>query len=397
MMEFEMSKSTMNKAKRIDKQIGETFKEYQERKRLEEQAALDSQKTSMEKSLALQSQKYERIREHERAAKKAMLYEDTVNVIGLTEMLTRVVEQSLLLDLDEYKRLNENYHGFIKSTINDFLIKADINENIDNENTLGLYECVQAHKPAKEVGVYLTEAEIQDQYDDLPYEVGEDYIEALSGDIMDRVATMVDADKKVAGEIDGNLNAIANVNESVMLRNEEDQKTVLEVLALNEATDMVRNGKEYNADLALANAITYVTILETLDASGLVKIGKEGYRNILEAAGAKATPKNVNMKKPVVLTENQETEVKRNVYQYTSRVEEARHAGFKSFSDWKKEKIQLTENVCMESHKDKDCKYEKGGVRYTRKEVEEYLTKQGFDLMVDDFDNIAHSMGFRHI
>ena len=51
----------------------------------------------------------------------------------------------------------------------------------------------------------------------------------------------------------------------------------------------------------------------------------------------------------------------------------------------------------MESHKDKDCKYEKGGVRYTRKEVEEYLTKQGFDLMVDDFDNIAHSMGFRHI
>ena len=135
MMEFEMSKSTMNKAKRIDKQIGETFKEYQERKRLEEQAALDSQKTSMEKSLTLQSQKYERIREHERAAKKAMLYEDTVNVIGLTEMLTRVVEQSLLLDLDEYKRLNENYHGFIKSTINDFLIKADINENIDNENT----------------------------------------------------------------------------------------------------------------------------------------------------------------------------------------------------------------------------------------------------------------------
>ena len=63
MMEFEMSKSTMNKAKRIDKQIGETFKEYQERKRLEEQAALDSQKTSIEKSLNLQAQKYERIRE----------------------------------------------------------------------------------------------------------------------------------------------------------------------------------------------------------------------------------------------------------------------------------------------------------------------------------------------
>ena len=63
MMEFEMSKSTMNKAKRLDKQIGETFKEYQERKRLEEQAALDSQRTIMEGSLALQSQKFERVRE----------------------------------------------------------------------------------------------------------------------------------------------------------------------------------------------------------------------------------------------------------------------------------------------------------------------------------------------
>lgn len=397
MMEFEMSKSTMNKAKRLDKQIGETFKEYQERKRLEEQAALDSQRTIMEGSLALQSQKFERVREHERAAKKAMLYENNVNVIGLTEMLTRVVEKSLLLDLDEYKLLKEDYHGFIKSTINDFLIKADINENIDNENTLGLYDCVQEHKPAKEVGIYLTEAEIQDQYAELPYEVGEDYIEALSGDIMDRVATMVDSDKKVASEIDGNLNAIANVSESVMLRKEEDQKTVLEVLALNEAADMVKNGKEYNADLALANAITYITILETLDASGLVKIGKEGYRNILEAAGAKATPKNVNVKKPAILTEKQETEVKRNVYQYTSKVEEARHAGFKSFSDWKKEKVQLTETVCEDCNQGKKCEYEKGGVRYTKKEVEEYLTKQGFDFLVDDFDGVAHSMGFKHI
>ena len=51
----------------------------------------------------------------------------------------------------------------------------------------------------------------------------------------------------------------------------------------------------------------------------------------------------------------------------------------------------------MNAHEEKDCKYVKGDAKYTKKEVEEYLTKQGFDLMVDDFDNIAHSMGFRHI
>ena len=29
--------------------------------------------------------------------------------------------------------------------------------------------------------------------------------------------------------------------------------------------------------------------------------------------------------------------------------------------------------------------------------VREYLTKQGFDFLVDDFDGVAHSMGFKHI
>lgn len=395
-MEFEMSKSTMNKAKRLDKQIGESFKEYQERKRLAAEAALNESEAMRNKVLNAQAQKFERAREHERAAKKSMFYEDTINVVGLTEMLTRVVEESLLLDLDEYKALNENYHSFIRGTINDFLSKAEINGSIDNENTMGLYECVQANKPSRDVGVYLTEEELQDEYGNLPYHVGEDYINALGGDVMDRVATMIDADQKTAAEIDGNLNAIVGFEESAMIRNEQPGKTVLEVLALNEANQMVSEGKEYSADLALANAITYITILETLDASGLVKVGKDGYRNILEAAGVKSTPKTVGSKKAVILTEKQSAEVKENVYQYTSKVEEARHAGVKSFAEWKKEKALLTEQV-SDVKVEKSYDYERNGKKYTEGEVRSLLESNGFDFEIDEFADAAYMYGFKKI
>ena len=63
---------------------------------------------------------------------------------------------------------------------------------------------------------------------------------------------------------------------------ETPRKGVLETLALNEALDMVKEGKEYNGDLAIANALMYITILETMNATGLLKLSKYDYQQLLK-------------------------------------------------------------------------------------------------------------------
>jgi hypothetical protein len=61
---------------------------------------------------------------------------------------------------------------------------------------------------------------------------------------------------------------------------EVPKKGILESLAFNEAMEMIKEGKEYNPDLALANALTYLTILETFNSTGLLKISKEDYKKL---------------------------------------------------------------------------------------------------------------------
>ena len=45
---------------------------------------------------------------------------------------------------------------------------------------------------------------------------------------------------------------------------------------------MLEEGKEYNGDLALANAIMYITILETFNATSLMNISPVEYKKLAE-------------------------------------------------------------------------------------------------------------------
>ena len=359
---MEFSKSAVNAQKRLDKNIGETFKEYKARMLKEEQEKENARTNNLIEQADLVNAKRNRERERLNEANKRINYENLSTVIGLTEALTEVVKHSLLLDLEEYSKINENYEDFIRSNIRSFLENADLNLNIDNPNTLQLIETMNKMRPALENGIYLTEAELKAQFNNKDIDENSQTdefgrpswndanaaIDGLSCNVMDRVAEIIDNDTHAAQIVDDNLNAIVNpMSESTLLvRNERPRKTVLEVLALNEANEMLANNKGYNSDLALANAITYITILETLDASGLVSVGRDGYNAILEAAGERNQERRVAKHSHAInlLEKHEADEIKEKVSLVESKIS-ARHANFKSFSEWKKEQNIITENT----------------------------------------------------
>ena len=81
---------------------------------------------------------------------------------------------------------------------------------------------------------------------------------------------------------------------------------LLESLAVNEAQNMLARGEEYNPDLALANAIMYVTITEAMNEMGLLNVDDQAYSHIISAAGG-----NVNESaKRVYTKDNGVTELK---------------------------------------------------------------------------------------
>lgn len=357
---MEFSKSAVNAQKKLDKNIGETFKEYKARM-LKEQEAIESERiNNLIEQADLVNAKRNRERDRLNEANKKINYDNLSTVIGLTEALSRVVKASLLLNVEEYKLINENYEDFIKTNIRSFLENAELNLNINNENTIKLIEVINKMRPSVDNGIYLTEAELAKQFNDIdpndqPDEFGRPSwndatkaIDNLSVNVMDRVAELVDNDVQQATVVNDNLNAIVNpmTENSLLVKNNRPRKTILEVLALNEANEMLANKKEYNSDLALANAITYITILETLDASGLVSVGKNGYNAILEAAGERNVERRVAKHSHAInLLENKDAEeIREKVTLVESKIS-ARHANFKSFSDWKKERDVITENT----------------------------------------------------
>ncbi len=72
---------------------------------------------------------------------------------------------------------------------------------------------------------------------------------------------------------------------------EHPRQGVLESLALNEALDMVKAGKPYNGDLALANALTHLTVMEAFNATGLIPISELDYARMLNIPLAEAKKK----------------------------------------------------------------------------------------------------------
>lgn len=400
MRDIEISKSAVNRSKKIDSNIAEAFKEFKAKKAAEEKMLQESKDKKVYDTLYNSyGAKKDREREKSKLLTESLDYDNKATIAGLTSVLTKIVKESLLLDPEEYKAINENYEKTISDTIKTFLEKADLNENIDNPNTAKLLEFVEANKPSKEFGKYLTEAQLYDEYGNKTYETVNNEMDELSGNVMDRVAQLIDTQRIESQNVNDNLNAITNMQESerpALFRN-DNRKSILEVLALNEATEMVANGHPYNSDLALANAITYITVLETLDATGLVKVGKEGYRRLLEASGEITTPiRKIAAKASPMALQETEKEVKSKYQILQEKINDSKTAGFVSFSDWKKSKNQFAINESAAP----EVKYDyidRHGNKMLKEDVEKTLTNEGFDFEIDDFNTIVRARGYKRI
>jgi hypothetical protein len=129
---------------------------------------------------------------------------------------------------------------------------------------------------------------------------------------------------------------------------EHPRQKVLESLALNEALDMVKSGKQYNGDLALANAIAHLTVLEAFNATGLIPISELDYARMLSIPlieakkaikkSAAAKPVATKLSKPV----EHKPEVKQSeVHKGEQKAEEVKAPLIEAKKNWK-DKVKET-------------------------------------------------------
>ena len=84
---------------------------------------------------------------------------------------------------------------------------------------------------------------------------------------------------------------LTTTSESVNFKMVKEQypSGIIQTLAVNEGKKLLSENKEYNADLALANAIKFVTVLETMNVSGLMTIDKNTYKKIISEINSSNT------------------------------------------------------------------------------------------------------------
>ncbi len=410
------------------------------------------------------------------AAERALNYAEHFATVALTEALSECVEKALLLNTDEYAKLNPNYKDEIKATVRNFLESADINENVNTKVMTSLFEAIKSETPPADL--YLTEEEEQEIVSShiMNNATIERNLEALKRDVCSRVANIVTKDQEALKSQEDDLSfadekeltaapmvpvqpeplpgeeefadpdaipegekgqpeelpAAPVQQESLKIVKENTKRGIVETLAINEANRMLSEGLEYNKTLALANAIKYITILETLDASGIVSIGQQGYNRILSASGVNLNPvprvnmpgaaitdqplatvpeaKPVEQPKEVELPNESPKEsdirskisdiVRSSMPSELAAVEDEKV--FEPFAKWKQENankfgkplVDIPEKGLNENLRGKYT--DRTGTKvYTEAQLREYFENQGFDLNYVDFDGLCESWHFK--
>jgi hypothetical protein len=428
----QVSKKTVDRNKRIESQR-EKFLEQYHAKLKEEVAAAEKLKQDQILSNARFSQTSPYIKNKERTkiAEQTIRYADRVSTAAMTDILSTLVEKSLLLDESEYLKLNPDYKSHIRETVKSFLESGNLETDIRDKRTLLIMEHVAKSIPEAKTGIYLKEEDIIDMVrKSTPAQINS-AIDSLSGNIKERVANIVVKEQDEAREIEGDVKEVeqaagkpeeaqaggvpglppeivealaqvgiqptpdgqfvdqegnpvppeaveqilmqmsgqgapgqeggapegapvgpdgqpmpgpemgmdpaaaggmppmgpeapglgyapgqatpefsqgavtgqtqvvpqtANKNTAVEVApdgtvkiniaresfyQEVPRQGILESLALNEAKDMLKEGKEYNGDLALANALLHLTILEAFNTTGLFNLSEIDYRKML--------------------------------------------------------------------------------------------------------------------
>jgi len=419
------SKNTLEKEKQLHKAAGDYIASY-EKNLKESLEAKEAEKMNQALSSARfgYASTYTRSKNRVNSLMEEIRYQNTSTTVAMTEMVTQIVCEALLLDESEFAKLNPNYKSEIKETVRGFLENANINENISNSETIKIMEYVAKKLPSTKEGKYLTEDNIEQLMRmETPAEV-EASIKHLSGNIASRVASLVEKEQEKIEKIQKDLDKVAPnskadpdkeaqdageqkpdedeaeetkddttkddaakaedtavedkdieaavdeapaedvavdtaaedgdlgktekaieikpdgtlkirvIDENVLVR-ETPRNGLIESLAVNEAQNMIAEGKEYNPDLAIANAIMYVTITEAMDELGLVNVNEDTYSQIITSAGGCLNLNdNKTFNKNKMISESQKvtrewtkkdgTEQKKDYVYYTDKVDPRR-------------------------------------------------------------------------
>ena len=129
-------------------------------------------------------------------AERAINYAEHFATVALTEALSECAERALLLNTEEYAKLNPNYKDEIKATIRNFLENADINEHVNTAVANALFEAIKSEMPPAEL--YLTEEDEQEIVSShiMNKETIERNLDALRRDVSARVANIVTKDQE---------------------------------------------------------------------------------------------------------------------------------------------------------------------------------------------------------
>jgi hypothetical protein len=363
----QVSKKTVERNKRLEEQTNEYLENYYGKLRSEELAKEKAlQEEVLNNARFTQGSIYSRSKNRVRAMQEAIQYTDKATKAVLTDVIVGIVNESLLLDTEEYAKLNPSYQDEIRQTVASFVEKADLNEKFTDKRVLDLMEHITRTIPAVETGVYMEAEEIASTVRKLTPEEMEEKYKEFSGEVKDRVASIVSKEQdevnKIQDEVDEILGIVeakraerdgqalveeeegeeeVELSDEEMAMAEEDVEEelpeeemveepvdeeedeylayqqddsqykpketkikispegsvevsikekfyrevprtgILEGFAVNEALDMVKAGKEYNGDLALANALTYITVIEAFNVLELMDVKEQDYKKML--------------------------------------------------------------------------------------------------------------------
>jgi uncharacterized protein YeeX (DUF496 family) len=210
----QVSKKQLDKSKRIEEQAADFLKLHDQRLR-EEQELLEKKNREALASGAMFSKNsiYTKNKNRTNAIKEAITYTDRATKAAMTDILSTIVEGSLLVDSEEYSKLNPSYKAEIRGQISELLEKGNIQKIIKNKKTLKLIEHVAKAIPDVKTGVYLKEEELIDIVrKSTPAELS-NVINSLTGDVKKNVANYIVREQDRAAEIEKEVNDLSKTGE----------------------------------------------------------------------------------------------------------------------------------------------------------------------------------------
>lgn len=191
--------------KQADKYLAEMLSKQREEKEAKEKALNEAALSSARFGYAATM---ERSRNRVKSLQEELKYTNTASTVAMTEMISRVVENSLLLDEEEFAKLNPTYKKDIRETVRGLLESGAFHES-SNPDALTIVNYVASTLPNVQDGKYLTEDDISGMFaQKSPVEVDK-AISDLSGNVSNRVAILVEKEQKKVKDVQKDFDDIA--------------------------------------------------------------------------------------------------------------------------------------------------------------------------------------------